>query len=162
MEVFSSNIKKDQETEHPPPPPLTPAIIKKITYILGKSFLIFLQMQLCTFRPKFEGSTPRKFLRLHTMEAPKKTTYFFSKGSFSYISRNRYLQKLIYISGNRNLEKLFIFQKMEAPKKFLIFQEVTFRTQKVKSFLHFGRKNFLASGLKKLKKPHLSENIQAF
>ena len=60
-------------------------------------------------------------------------------------------------------QKLYIFQetklsynsRIRNPPKFLIFQEVTLGARKVKSFLYFGRYNFLASSLKKLNKPTL-------
>ena len=49
---------------------------------------------------------------------------------------------------------------MKAPKKPLTFQEVTFRAPKIKRFslksvLYFGKWNFLAPSVKKLKKPTL-------
>ena len=67
----------------------------------------------------------------HVFQEPPKKFYIFQETKLSYISRIR------------------------NPKKFLIFQEVTLGAQKVKSFLYFGRYNFLVSSLKKLKKPTL-------
>ena len=84
---------------------------------------------------KIKKPTPRNISGKRSLE---KTSYIFSKESFSYISRKK------------TLKTLLIFQETEAPKKHLIFWEVTFRARKIKktsslslnkNFLYF-RRNF--------------------
>ena len=56
----------------------------------------------------------------------------------------------------KSLKKFLIFKEIELsynsgngnPKKLFIFQEVNLLAQKIKSFLYFGKWNFLALGLK--------------
>ena len=87
---------------------------------------------------KIKKPTPRKIYYISGKRSLEKTSYIFSKESFSYISRKK------------TLKTLLIFQETEAPKKHLIFWEVTFRARKIKktsslslnkNFLYF-RRNF--------------------
>ena len=66
-------------------------------------------------------------------------SYISSRGSFSYISRNKTSKnffvfqetQLFYIPGNANPKKFLIFQEV---KKLLIFEEVTCEAEKSKTY----------------------------
>ena len=71
-----------------------------------------------------------------------KLSYISSRGSFSYISRNKTSKnffvfqdtQLSYIPGNGNPKKFLIFQEV---KKLLIFQQVTREAEKSKTSYTF-------------------------
>ena len=104
MELFSSNIKRFQETETP----------KKLSYIsVNRS------PRKISGNGTFQ-STPRKFLILQETKTPKKFLTFSQKKDF-----------LIFWK-TENPKKLFIVQEVETLKKLFISQEVTFRSRNIR------------------------------
>ena len=110
-----------------------------------KNCLIFLEMALIL----------RNFLYF----LKRKLFLYFRKRNFCYISGNGNLAKIIYISGNGTL--LYFRKRKPYNSYYIIFQETktpilgsncpsTTSKKKplLKSFLYFGKKNFLAPSLK--------------
>ena len=75
-----------------------------------KAFLIFPEMEPCTFQHRVEKKIkkihPKKISYTSGNENTPKNAYIFSKESFSYISENENLRKTSYISGNGSPEKI--------------------------------------------------------
>ena len=106
----------------------------------------------------------KKFLTFPEMELSssdiRKNLIFTQKEAFFYISENGTL----HFSAQAR-KKLHIYLRKRRPQKLLMFQKITFQTQKkkerkkekrkrkhLKSFLYFGKWNFLATNLKKGRK----------
>ena len=129
----TSNLKSQK-------PQKKPLIIRETGTL--KRLLIFQEMEF--FSPPQEN-----FLYFRKWKPPPKKLIFSHKKAFHVF---REPPKKFHIFQET---KLSYISRIRNPKKFLIFQEVTLGAQKVKSFLYFGRHNFLVSSLKKLKKPTL-------
>ena len=96
---------------------------KIVTFSQKKAFVIYPEMESCTFQPKLQNKKihPKKISYISGNRNPEKTS-IFSKESFSCTS------------GNRNPEKKSsCFVKCKPQKKLLIFQQVGFRARKMKT-----------------------------
>ena len=132
-ELSSSNIKKSYISENetlyffdlnPQSFSLKKIIIffpkktrfKKIIILSQKkAFLIFPEMETCTFHPKL-----KKYKQIHPMKISYTSGNGNSKKKFCVFSK----VSCSYICETQTLKKLLIFQETEAPKKRLTFQEV--------------------------------------
>ena len=90
----------------------SPNINKILIFSKKKAFLIYPEMEPCTFQPRLEKEKNllrEKLLILQeTFRGFRKKFLFFSKETCSYISENGNLEEDLL-----NIKKLFIFQETE-------------------------------------------------
>ena len=111
-------------------------ILPQSSYIFGKwNFLVlvlrnfyFLKRNLILYFRE------QNFYVFQETETPKKTSYIFSKESFSYISGNDNFEKILHISGNGTF---LCFRKL------LIFQELSFQDQNFFILFFIKKQHFL-------------------
>ena len=113
MEYFATKFLYFWEME------LFGSSVKKFLFSQKKSFLIF------------QGT---ELLCISGNGNPKKTSYIFSKESFSYISGNDNFEKILHISGNGTF---LCFRKL------LIFQELSFQDQNFFILFFIKKQHFL-------------------